>query len=390
MKSDFDECGWVYFLGVDYMWFCQQDKFEIEVDIKKDFDDVYKGIVQFFEGVWFGVYLVYIYYINLFKKICLVLVDWVMQECICVFNWCKVVFLFSLALCNSLNLLQIMDLVVFQFFWVQAWVWLVLQVIVVLVFLLFVGWQWVIDLVFFDNYLMQVLEVICLFWLEMKWVYFGLYIFIFVLVFLFSFDKNVYYYCKWKLLLLVIVIVGGFFIVWDVFFIVQGVWNFNECYFVNICFFYLFVEEWLFFFIVFFVCVFIYECLNFYIKKDLFVCVEFWLMLFMGFGFLFIGLLYWGYLYIMMIFLFIGGFVFYYWFFLKGIYCSCFYLFYLVAFILFLIVNGVLIGGYIEQLVVIYNLEEYLGICIIFVLLDDFVYGFLLMFGVVMLFECWW
>lgn len=105
MKSDFDERGRVYFPGVDYTRFCQQDKLEIEADIKKDFDDAYKGIVQLPEGGRFGVYLAYIYYTNLFKKIRSAPADRVTQERIRVPNRRKAVLLFSSALRNSLNLL---------------------------------------------------------------------------------------------------------------------------------------------------------------------------------------------------------------------------------------------------------------------------------------------
>lgn len=105
MKSDFDERGRVYFPGVDYTQFCQQDKLEIEADIKKDFDDAYKGIVQLPEGARFGVYLAYIYYTNLFKKIRSAPADRVTQERIRVPNRRKAVLLFSSALRNSLNLL---------------------------------------------------------------------------------------------------------------------------------------------------------------------------------------------------------------------------------------------------------------------------------------------
>ena len=105
MKSDFDERGRVYFPGVDYTQFCQQDKLEIEADIKKDFDDAYKGIVQLPEGARFGVYLAYIYYTNLFKKIRSVPAERVTQERIRVPNRRKAVLLFSSALRNSLNLL---------------------------------------------------------------------------------------------------------------------------------------------------------------------------------------------------------------------------------------------------------------------------------------------
>lgn len=105
MKSDFDERGRVYFPGVDYTRFCQQDKLEIEADIKKDFDDAYKGIVQLPEGARFGVYLAYIYYTNLFKKIRSAPADRVTQERIRVPNRRKAVLLFSSVLRNSLNLL---------------------------------------------------------------------------------------------------------------------------------------------------------------------------------------------------------------------------------------------------------------------------------------------
>jgi len=105
MKSDFDERGRVYFPGVDYQRFCNEDKLEIEADIKKDFDDAYKGIVQLPEGARFGVYLAYIYYTNLFKKIRSAPADRVTQERIRVPNRRKAVLLFSSALRNSLNLL---------------------------------------------------------------------------------------------------------------------------------------------------------------------------------------------------------------------------------------------------------------------------------------------
>ncbi|MFT6359443.1 MAG: phytoene/squalene synthetase [Saprospiraceae bacterium] len=69
MKSDFDERGRVYFPGVDFTNFTNEDKIRIEADIKKDFDDGLIGIMNLPEGSKFGVYLAYVYYINLFAKI---------------------------------------------------------------------------------------------------------------------------------------------------------------------------------------------------------------------------------------------------------------------------------------------------------------------------------
>ena len=104
MKSDFDERGRVYFPGVDFTHFTEEDKEQIEADIKQDFDDALAGIVQLPKGVRFGVYLAYVYYINLFKKIKRATPARVKQERIRVPDGKKMMLLFSSALRNSLNL----------------------------------------------------------------------------------------------------------------------------------------------------------------------------------------------------------------------------------------------------------------------------------------------
>lgn len=105
MKSDFDERGRVYFPGIDFTRFTNDDKLAIEADIKKDFDDAYKGIVQLPKGARLGVYLAYIYYLNLFQKIKSAPASRVAEERIRVPNSRKVYLLFSSALRNSLNML---------------------------------------------------------------------------------------------------------------------------------------------------------------------------------------------------------------------------------------------------------------------------------------------
>ena len=105
MKSDYQERGRVYFPGVDFAQFTNEDKVRIEADIKKDFDDAYKGIVQLPKGARFGVYLAYVYYINLFKKISRTTANQVKQERIRVPDSRKLYLLFSSAVRTSLNLL---------------------------------------------------------------------------------------------------------------------------------------------------------------------------------------------------------------------------------------------------------------------------------------------
>lgn len=69
IKSDFDDRGRVYFPGVDFNQFKLEDKKLIEEDIEKDFRDALVGIKMLPEGARGGVYLAYVYYIQLFKKI---------------------------------------------------------------------------------------------------------------------------------------------------------------------------------------------------------------------------------------------------------------------------------------------------------------------------------
>jgi len=105
MKSDFDERGRVYFPGVDFTNFTNQDKITIEADIKKDFDDAYQGIINLPEGARFGVYLAYVYYISLFKKIKNVTAVKVKEQRIRVKDSRKFYLLFSSAVKMRLNLL---------------------------------------------------------------------------------------------------------------------------------------------------------------------------------------------------------------------------------------------------------------------------------------------
>lgn len=105
MKSDFDERGRVYFPGVDFNLFSSSDKESIENDIKADFDHAYEGIVRLPDGARFGVYLAYVYYINLFKKIKRATPAKVKEERIRVKDSKKVYLLFSSAVRSRLNML---------------------------------------------------------------------------------------------------------------------------------------------------------------------------------------------------------------------------------------------------------------------------------------------
>lgn len=81
-----------------------------------------------------------------------------------------------------------------------------------------------------------------------------------------SFDKRVAFYKSWKFIWPGMAITGLLFLVWDVLFTYQGVWSFNADYILGITFFKLPLEEVLFFLTVPFACIFIYQCLRYYVK----------------------------------------------------------------------------------------------------------------------------
>jgi len=69
VKADLEERGRTYFPGIDFSNFTQQDKQQIEADIKKDFENGFEGIKLLPMRARMGVYIAYRYYIKLFNKI---------------------------------------------------------------------------------------------------------------------------------------------------------------------------------------------------------------------------------------------------------------------------------------------------------------------------------
>ena len=69
IRADYKDLGRTYFPNIDLNNFTISQKKEIESDIKKDFDRGYLGIKMLPEGSKLGVFVAYLYYLNLFKKI---------------------------------------------------------------------------------------------------------------------------------------------------------------------------------------------------------------------------------------------------------------------------------------------------------------------------------
>ncbi|WP_281615873.1 phytoene/squalene synthase family protein [Flammeovirga sp. SubArs3] len=69
LKADVRDLGRVYFPNIDISTWNDEVKKQVEADIQKDFDHGFEGIKQLPKQARFGVYLAYIYYTRLFKKV---------------------------------------------------------------------------------------------------------------------------------------------------------------------------------------------------------------------------------------------------------------------------------------------------------------------------------
>ena len=79
-----------------------------------------------------------------------------------------------------------------------------------------------------------------------------------------SFEKRIAFYRKWPELFTGILVMMLLFIPWDIAFTSMGVWSFNYQYITGVYLLNLPLEEWLFFIIITYCCIFIYEVLKYF------------------------------------------------------------------------------------------------------------------------------
>lgn len=198
-----------------------------------------------------------------------------------------------------------------------------------------------------------------------------------------SFDKRVAFFKSWKFIWPGMAITGILFLFWDVLFTIHGVWSFNNNYITGIKFFELPIEEILFFLTVPFACIFIYECLNYYIKWSLsldvarsiagiialvcgFILMEHFDKLYTAVTFSLLGIIL-----ILLLFVF------------KSNWLNRFFMAYAVSLIPFYIVNGLLTS----IPVVLYNDNQNLGLRIWTIPFEDHFYSMALLLMNIAFFE---
>ena len=195
---------------------------------------------------------------------------------------------------------------------------------------------------------------------------------------LLSFDKKVAFYKKWKPLFPAMLIPAIIYIAWDIYFTSKGIWSFNEKYYVKeLKIFNLPLEEILFFFVVPYCCVFIYECIRVYFPQMRDKKTGSRILTGLAVMLLITGLYFFGRHYTSWTFIFTAIFIIlvissgnYF----KGFNATAFLISYVVILVPFLVVNGFLTA----IPVVLYNDVENLSIRLYTIPFEDVFYGMLL------------
>ena len=198
-----------------------------------------------------------------------------------------------------------------------------------------------------------------------------------------SFDKRVQFFKSWKFIFPGLIITGLLFLLWDYIFTIYGVWSFNPDYVIGVYMLNLPLEEILFFVTVPFACIFIYECLNYYVKKDLLKRYSIYInSALFGFSVLML-LLYYDRVYTLITFGLLAVVLLFAEFIIKSSLLSRFYLAYLVSLIPFYIVNGILTS----IPIVMYNDAENMAFRVGTIPLEDHFYSMAMLMLNIMFFE---
>jgi lycopene cyclase domain-containing protein len=202
-----------------------------------------------------------------------------------------------------------------------------------------------------------------------------------------SFEHRITFWRKWKGLFTGIVVMSAVFLPWDIVFTADGVWGFNDRYLIGVRMAGLPLEEWLFFLTIPYACMFIYEVLRFYVKRDVLGRIARPMATILSVVLLVVGLIYLDRAYTSVTFIATAVFLGLHALILKSPWLGRFFVGYGVSLIPFFLVNGLLTGSWIDEPVVWYNNAETLGIRLGSIPLEDSIYLLLLLLMVTTFYE---
>ncbi len=201
-----------------------------------------------------------------------------------------------------------------------------------------------------------------------------------------SFDRKVGFRRKWKFLFPAMLLPAIFYIAWDIYFTAKGVWSFNKECISGIYFFNLPVEEVLFFFVIPYCCVFIYECIRVYFRNLKNKAHDKLILKVLAIVLIITGLVFYKKMYTSWTFILTGAFIILLFAnkkFFRHFDATSFLISYSIILVPFLFVNG-----YLTAIPVIrYNDAQNLGIKISTIPMEDVFYGMLLVMMNVAIYE---
>jgi len=201
-----------------------------------------------------------------------------------------------------------------------------------------------------------------------------------------SFESKLKLYKKWKSLLPALLLCVIIHVPIDVLFTNLGVWSFNPNYILGIKAFNLPIEEWLFFIVIPYACVFIYEVLNYFFEDIKPMKIIFNLSLVFGVVLILIAAIYYKNLYTCLYFC-LASLICFIAFYFKPIWWGNFLRSYLITLLPFLVMNGLLTGSFTESPIVLYNLDHIIGYRLLNIPVEDTVYNFVILAEVIASYE---
>ncbi len=215
--------------------------------------------------------------------------------------------------------------------------------------------------------------------------YFYLLLFSIIGPLLLSFDKKVSFYRDWKSFLLSMFPVSVFYILWDIIFTNLNVWKFNPDFLIGQYFANIPIEEYVFFIIIPYCCLFIYACLKTYFPVIVYTNYS----LFFSVGLILLSIaiivLHPKQLYTVTTFGLLLLSLCYFTLSHKTQYLPHTYLSWIIALVPMALVNGVLTG----KPILIYTATENMGIRIGTIPLEDFFYNLIYMLWMIYFYEFW-
>ena len=201
-----------------------------------------------------------------------------------------------------------------------------------------------------------------------------------------SFEEKLSYYKKWIALFPAILTMMAIHIPIDILFTRLGIWSFNNDFVSGVYLFNLPLEEWLFFVIIPFCCVFIYESTNYFFKPQIASQKNLKTSLLIGVILIVLALVFFEKTYTTTYFSF-SGIILILIFLCKPKWWKKFQIMFVFSLIPFLIVNGFLTGSFTDQPIVSYNDEQNLGIRLLNIPFEDIFYCFNILVLVVAVYE---